>query len=322
MTLFRTLAAAALGALTATTALAQDTLRLGLITPPSHQWTRSANALADRIAKASEGRLTVSVHPAGQLGNEAAMLQQLQSGALDLAFLTLGELATRDPDFGALLAPYLVDDLDQAEALLKGPTAQALLEKTPELGVVGLGYGLAGMRQVLLSAPAQTGADLAGRKIRTVPLPQERDFWSKVGATPTPLPLPALYDAMANGQIDGMQIDFEGVWNSRYFDLGAQMLASDHMMFPMIVLASGRRWAALPEADRAVITSAVDATLPEIIGAYRDIDADSRAQIEAAGFPVVDVGPEFFGGAIADWYAEWEPKTPFLARFEAEADGL
>ncbi|MDR5651067.1 TRAP transporter substrate-binding protein [Ruixingdingia sedimenti] len=298
---------------------AADTLRIGLITPPGHQWTKSAEALSARLAAETGGRLDLSVHPAGQLGSEAQMLQQLQTGALDLAFFTVGELAMRDADFGALLAPYLVADIAGAQRLLHGPTAQGLLEKARPMGLEGLGFGLAGMRQVLLAKPAATGADLAGRKIRTVPLPQELDFWTKVGATPTPLPLPALYDAMANGQIDGMQIDYEGVWNSRYFDLGQQMLATDHMIFPSVAVASARRWAALPEADRTLIAGAVRAELDAMFDAYAAIDADYRARIEGAGFTVTPVGRDFFGTAVDDWYAEWRVKTPVLLELEAEA---
>lgn len=319
----RAAAGLALSPLASLPLLAQGaTLRIGLITPPSHQWTKSAGALAERLVQESGGTLALTIHPAGQLGNEAQMLQQLQTGALDLAFLTLGEFANRDADFGSLLAPYLVRDIAQAKALLAGQTAGELLAKTRALGLEGLGFGMAGMREILLARPAATGADLAARKIRTVPLAQELDFWTKVGATPTPLPLPALYDAMANGQIDGMQIDYEGVWNSRYFELAEEMLASDHMIFPMVAVASGRRWQALAESERAMMSGAVRAVLADMLDAYQEIDATYRANIEAAGFPVRPVGRAFFGGAIDAWYAEWREKTPILTRFEAEAAGL
>ncbi len=311
---------AAAGLMLARPALAQGTaLRIGLITPPAHQWSKSAAALAARLAERTQGAVALSVLPAGQLGSESQMLQQLQTGALDLAFLTIGEFANRDAEFGALLAPYLVPDIAAARRLLEKPAAGTLLARTAALGLVGLRFGLAGMRQTLLRKPAATGADLAGRKIRALPLPQELDFWSRTGATPTPLPLPALYDALANGQIDGMQIDFEGTWNSRYFDLAQEMLASNHMMFPMLAVASGRRWKTLPEELRTLVGAEVQASLTEILDAYQGIDTTYRSQIEAAGFPVRTVGAEFFGDAVPGWYDAWRSKTPILAQLEAEA---
>ncbi|MFT3690091.1 TRAP transporter substrate-binding protein [Paenirhodobacter sp.] len=301
-------------------ALAAGTaLRIGLITPPAHQWSKSAQGLADRLAAKSGGAVTLTVLPAGQLGSETQMLQQLQTGALDMAFLTIGEFANRDADFGALLAPCLVKDIPGARALLAKPTAGELLDKTRALGLVGLGFGLAGMRQTLLRKPAATVADLAGRKIRALPLPQEMDFWTRIGATPTPLPLPALYDALSNGQIDGMQIDFEGTWNSRYFELAQEMLASNHMIFPMVAVASARRWKVLPDDTRTLLTAEVQSALSEILNAYDGLDAAYRGQIEATGFPVHTVGADFFGPAIEGWYETWRVKTPILTKLEADA---
>jgi TRAP-type C4-dicarboxylate transport system substrate-binding protein len=107
---FKACLAAALLAAAPFAAVAEE-FRIGLITPPPHQWTKTAQAAADEITKSSDGRVELLVFPSGQLGNEAQMLQQLQTGALDFAFLTLGEFANRDPNYGIFLAPYLVDDV-------------------------------------------------------------------------------------------------------------------------------------------------------------------------------------------------------------------
>lgn len=312
---------AALALTGATMAQAQD-LRIGLITPPPHQWTKSATHLAETLAGESNGRLKLSVFPAGQLGSEAQMLQQLQTGALDLAFMTVGELANRDADFGMLTAPYLVQNGEQAAKLLEGPTATALLDRLGDLGLKGLGWGMAGMRIVLVAKPLGEGGTVAGRKIRTVPLAQELDFWTRAGAAPTPLPLPDLFDAYTNGQIDGMQIDLEGTFNTRYHDYSAAVLDTEHMIFPMVAVASARKWQSLSEEDRALIARLVAAETATIRVAYPGIDADYRQRLTAAGAPMVKAGSEIFGPAVDSWYAEWRGRSPVLPALEAEAAAL
>ena len=69
-----------------------DQFRMGLPTPPSHVWTIEANAFAKDLEQRSGGEHTVTVFPASQLGNDAQMLQQLQTGALDMAFLPIAEI--------------------------------------------------------------------------------------------------------------------------------------------------------------------------------------------------------------------------------------
>lgn len=312
----------ALALLTLAAPAGAEDLRIGLITPPPHQWTRSANHLAEEIARESDGRISLAVFPSGQLGNEAQMLQQLQSGALDLAFLTVGELSNRDESFGILTAPWLVDSGEQAAKLLEGPTATALQENLAPLGLHGLGYGMAGMRIVLLSKPLAEGETVAGRKIRTVPLAQELDFWTRAGAAPTPLPLPELFDAYTNGQIDGMQLDFEGTFNNRFHDYSAVVLDTEHMIFPMVAVASGRKWQSYSEEDRALITRLVAAETAAIRTAYPQIDADYRAKLAEAGANLIKAGPEVFGDAVASWYEAWREKTPLLIQLEAEAKAL
>lgn len=299
-----------------------ETLRIGMVTPPPHQWTRSAQELAARLATETDGRLALSVFPSGQLGSEAQLLQQLQSGALDMAFLTVGELANRDQDFGTLTAPYLVETAEQAARLLEGPTALGLQEKLGTLGLKGLGWGMAGMRIVALSKPVPKGGTVAGRKIRTVPLAQELDFWTRAGAVPTPLPLPDLFDAYTNGQIDGMQIDLEGVFNMRFHDYSAAILDTRHMIFPMAAVASARRWQTLAPEDRDLIARLVGEETAKIRNAYPQIDEDYRAKLREAGAPLIETGPEVFGTALEDWYVQWRERTPLLQVLQDEAAAL
>lgn len=298
-------------------------LRLGLITPPSHQWTQSAQALAEEVKAESGGELQILVFPSGQLGSEAQMVQLMQRGALDMAFLAAGELANRRPNFAALFAPYLVDNPQQARQLLHGDTAGKLLDEATQLGLVGLGFGMAGLRQIVMRGEVQSVEDLAGRKVRTMPVAPERDFWSKIGAAPTPIPLPALYDAFANGQVDGMQIDFEGTWNTRYVDYAGTVVQSNHMMLPMIAVASARAWQALSEHDRSLLGGAVAKHLDGLFDTYAEIDARYLVKIrEQSDVPVLTVNRSFFGDGVDRWYEEWRDKAPLLKELEKEANKI
>lgn len=316
------IALASVAVLAASAAAQAADYRIGMITPPPHKWTVSANEMAAEVKAKTDGRVNILVFPSGQLGNEAQMLQQLQTGALDFAFLTMGEFANRDPNYGVFLAPYLVKDVAGARQILKGPTAQKLLDGMTKFGTIGLGYGMAGMRQIVMRGEVKTVADLSGKKVRTIPLKPEMDFWTGLGAAPTPMPLPALYDAFANGQVDGMQIDFEGTWNSKYYEHAKAIVDSNHMMFPMVAVASGLGWQKIAEGDRAILTTAIKEKLDLMVNAYGDIDADYLAKLKTTNVPVISVDRAFFGKSVDDWYADWRGKASMLEALEAEAKGM
>ena len=242
--LAHTVCVAALGAslaISATVGAMAKDFRLGTIVPAGHFWSKYATAMGEAIKEQSGGAHTVTVFPSGQLGDESQMVQQLQSGALDMAFLTIADVSNRIPAFGALYAPFLVDNVGDGAKLLKGETAQKLLEELPgKMGVLGMGYGIAAMRQMLSTTPIETSADLAGKKMRITPFKPFRDLYNIIGIAPTPMPLPDVYDALANGQVDAIDVDLELIMNFRFDQRAKHLLLTNHAMFPMVGLVSGR----------------------------------------------------------------------------------
>lgn len=303
-------------------AMAKD-LRLGLVVPGTHAWSQAAQAMGEELKERSGGKYDVVVFPAGQLGSEARMLQQLQTGALDMAFMTTAEVANRVPDFGALFAPYLVHDVAQAGQLLNGKTAQGMLDQLPaKAGVVGLGYGVAGMRLMLNAFPTDDVKAINGRKIRITPFPPVQDFYRLLGAASTPMPVTDVYDALANGQVDGVDADLELLWKLRLYERAKTVLQSNHMMFPVIGLMSGRVWAQLPQEDRSMIRELTRKHLDTLTAHYEKSEADTQASIDQAGVKVTPVGPEFFGDTLQQWEEIWLKKAPALADLRREAADL
>lgn len=297
--------------------------RIGLITPPPHIWTKAAEAFGEELEKETGGKHSLAVFPSRQLGNEAQMMQLLQSGSLDMAFLTIAEVSNRVPNFGAFYAPYMVDSVDQAGALLKSDVALDLLKPLPrEIGVVGIGYGMAGLRQVVSRDPVDSAADLAGKKLRITPFEPIRDFYNAVGAAPTPMPLPEVYDALANGQVDAIDMDLELIWKLKYYEHAETVIVSNHMMFPMVGLVSAKVWAGLSEDDRATISTLMKKHLDGVIDSFIELEPKFLDEVEKAGAKVKKVGPDFFADAAEEWEKTWSEKAPALDAMRAAAEKL
>ena len=318
---FRTILAAGLGLFTALPAAAQDReFRLGLITPPVHVWNQEVAAMSETLQDTSDGRLSVTAFPSGQLGTESDMLQQLQTGALDMAWLTTAELTFRVPDLAALHAPFLVDDIADAARVLRSDEAREILDALPQgTGTVGLCYALTGMRQMLTRAPIESAADLSGKRIRITPAPPISDFFEMFGAAPAPMALPAIYDALANAQIDGLDMDYESIINFRFYEHAPNMLETNHHMFGMVALVSARVWAGMDEGDRALVANAMQMHCDRTIDRFVDEEADKLDRLrDASGIEITEgVGPEFFADIVQRWDAVWGERTPYVARLRA-----
>lgn len=297
--------------------------RLGLITPASHIWTQAATDFAKDFEAASNNEHKVAIFPAAQLGNEAQMLQQLQTGALDMAFLTIAELTNRYPDIGALYAPYLVSSVEQADKILESAPAQQLLTQLPsKVGVVGVTYGTGGLRQIVSAKTVDKVEDLKGKKMRITPLDPLQDFYRDLGTAPIALPLSGVYDALSNGQVDAIDMDLELIIGLKFYDKAQTVLLSNHMMFPVVGVVSARVWAGLSDQDKENINVLMKKHLDKTFPLYVEKELEWEKALEQTGISVKKVGPEFFADAMGKWEQKWTKKTPVLAELREASASL
>ncbi len=300
---------------------AQDkNFRVGLITPPVHVWNKQVDAMGETLSEASDGRLSVTAFPSGQLGNEGTMLQQLQTGALDMAWLTTAGLTLRVPDMSALHAPFLVDNIADAAKVLRSDEAIEILDALPAAtGTVGLCYAMTGMRQIMTKDPIASAQDLDGLRFRITPAPPIQTFFEMFGAAPAPMPLTQVYDALANGQIDAIDMDHESILNFGYHDHAPHLLETNHQLFGMVALVSGRVWAKLSEEDQGIVRAAAQKHCDATIDSFVEGEAGKLEKLKAIdGVSVTeDVSQEFFGDIVERWDADWAEKTPYVAKLRA-----
>jgi tripartite ATP-independent transporter DctP family solute receptor len=289
-------------------------LRLGILTPVGHPWNRAALRVADQLNQETNGRLTLTVFHSGQLGNEAAMLQQMQSGALDMGWIMAAELGSRVPTIAAITAPYVVDSTDKIAKLVRHPVAMKLFDVLPaETGTIGLAWGITGMRAIFSAKGISQISEIKGMKLRINPTPAYRDFYQLLGAAPTPIPTPQVFDAMSNGQVDGLEADLEFSWNQRFDKVSKSILQMNAIFMPVIALVSGRVWQGMPAADRDLITKAVKAALDTQIDELAGNEPKLIEQFKATGIPFRNANRADAEAVVAEYDKIWLPKAPILA---------
>lgn len=277
------LAACSLVGLTTAGAARAEELKMGLITPPAHVWTKAAQRFADTLKERSGGELTVAIFPGGQLGNEPEMFQQMQAGLLDMGFMTGALTSLREPSIQGWFTPFLFANVEQAAAAAKTPAAQQMLANLEKIGLKGLGYSFAGMRHILKrEGTVETVADLKGQKIRIVPFPAMKVWWEATGAVPTPVQLPDIYQALQNGLLDGVDIDLDALVGSKFQEVAKGLTLTSHMAFPAVAMIGTQRWNKLTPAQQELITTTMAETLDWATAGQVEAEKKNLATLEAA----------------------------------------
>lgn len=240
-------------------AAAAKELRLATIAPPKHVWLKVADRIAKELAKRPELDLSIKIFPAGQLGQEAETLQQIESGILDMSMFTLAALVTREPALNGWYTPYLFPDVATAGKAAALPAAQEMLANLQSSGMIGLGYTLAGMRHILArEGEVRSASDVARKKVRITPFDAARVWWEAMGAIPTPTVASAVYQALQNGLIDLVEVDMDLMQAFSLYEPAASMTLTGHMVFPGAVTISKTVWDRLTPEQQQGLRKVVD----------------------------------------------------------------
>ena len=289
-------------------------IRLGIITPVGHSWNKAALLLGEKLKEATNGRLTMTVFHSGQLGNESAMMQQLQSGALDMGFIQAAELGSRVPHIASINAPYLVRSTPAVAKFVRHPEVLKLFDVLPSTtGTIGLGWGITGMRAIFSSRDLKSLADIKGMKLRINPTPVYRDFYQLLGAAPTPIPTPQVFDAMSNGQVDGLEADLEFSWNQRFDKVSKVILQMNALFMPFAAVVSGRVWQTFSASDRDLITKTVKEVLDIQIDGIVSTEPGLVESFRKAPIPIRQVSVNDTDAVIAAFDKIWLPQSPVIA---------
>ncbi len=294
-------------------------LRMGLITPPSHVWTKVAQRVAEKLPEATKGELTVAVFPAGQLGSEQEMFQQMSAGLLDAGLMTAAITSLRAPSLQGWFTPYLFADVSSAIKAADTPAAGKMLEELEGAGLHGLGYTFAGMRHILMKdAPVKSAADLANKKIRIVPFPAMKTWWEAVGAVPTPVNLTETYQALQTGLLDGIDIDLDALVGLKFNEVAKGLTISNHMPFPAVMTVSQATWADMTEEEQQAFSAVVAEALAW--GSAQQVEAEKAnlATLEAKTTVVrLENGETAFADANAAVQASFAA-LPLIGEFQAQ----
>jgi len=182
-----------------------------------------------------------------------------------------------------------------------------------ETGTVGLAWGITGMRAIFSAKDIKGLADIKGMKLRINPTPVYRDFYSALGAAPTPIPTPQVFDAMTNGQVDGLEADLEFSWNQRFDKVSKVIMLMNAVFMPVIALASGRVWQGMAQADREVIARLTKAALDTQINELAENEPKLIEQFRTAGATIRNADPKDAAAVVAEFDKLWLPKAPVLA---------
>jgi len=297
------LAACALAAVLPLAAQAQSVkLTLGHGAAPDNPRHIAAVKFAEVAKAKSGGRIDVQVAPSAQMGDDAAMVTALRTGAMDLSANSQGAVANAVPEYAAYGMPFLFNSPAHAFKLLDGPLGKELADKSAEKGMVVLGYWDNGIRHMTNSKrPITKVEDMKGLKMRTPPDAVLVDIMRSLGAEAQQIKFAELYIALQQGVVDGQENPLVNIHASKLYEVQKHLALTSHMFQMTPFLMSKRTWDRLSDADRKVVQEAA----AEATALQRKLSADADAklldELKAKGVQVTTVDTAAFAKGVSEF---------------------
>lgn len=240
----------------------ERTIKFAFQNNKGHPQEMGAQKFADLVAAKSDNKIKVKLFPGGQLGGDVQTVSAIQGGTVEMTVLNSGILQAQAKEFAIYDFPFLFANPQEADAVTDGAFGKNLHAKLADKGIIGLVYWDLGFRNITNSKhPITKLEDIAGLKLRVIQSPIYVDMFSALGANPTPLAWPEVYNALEQKAVDGQENPFTVIRAAKLNEVQKHVAATRHVYNPQSVIISKKLWDAMSADERKIISdAAADAT--------------------------------------------------------------
>ena len=284
-----TAAAAALTCLAPSAFAATFNLKLGHAVNTTDGQHAAAVKLADLVKERTKGEVEITIFPANQLGNDAAMINGARGGTIDIVSSGASNYNGIVANTAAMELPFVFRSAQHAYAVLDGPIGTGVLNEMAPHGLKGLAYWENGWRAFTNNKrPIKTPEDVKGLKIRSTGNPYHIQAFKLLGMNPSPMAIAELYTALETGTFDAQEHPINVTWSSKFYEVQKHLTISNHVYSPLILAMNKAKFDSLPaNYQTIVVESARDAAKYQ-----RELNAGNAgkvvAELKKSGMQIVE----------------------------------
>lgn len=282
-------------------------LRLAENQPADYPTTLGDKEFAKLVEERTNGRIKIEVYHSAQLGQEKAVIEQVQFGAIDFARVSISPLAEFSKSLNALQLPYLYRNAAHMWKVLEGPIGDEFLNSMTGAKLVGLCWYDSGARSFYNSKrEIKSPADLKGMKIRVQESKLMMGLVSALGATPVPMAFGEVYSALQTGVIDGAENNWPSYLTTSHYEVAKYFTLDEHTRVPEMIIASKMTLDKLSKEDVDIITKAAKDSVKIQKESWAKKEKEAEDKIRAAGNKITVLeNNEEFQKAVAPLYEEF-----------------
>lgn len=262
------------------------TVSLGSVAAETSNQIAAARMFADKVKEYTDGSVVINVFPAGQIGSDESMAEDLSRGNLEFSFLNQGSCAGLDQMLDFHYLPFIATNYEEADQLFYsgGVIPTIMTETLAGHGIKVLGWYENEFRGLSNSVKAvKTAADLKGMKLRVPGSAAIKDFFTEAGAQAVIITMPELYTALQQRTVDGQDNGVLITHDNRLEENNNFYTYLRHVYAMSTICVSDIAWDKFTDEQKDAIARAAEEAQEWQIQATRDQIAGYIDDMEASG---------------------------------------
>ena len=296
---------------------AKYNIKIAVSTPATFSYNIALEEFKKQVEEGSNGEISVTIYPSAQLGNEVEAGKNVQLGTLEMTVISASNISPFYENLQVLSVPYIFKSLSCGFSITDGPIGDELeAELLKRSGIKVLSWYTFGMRQLFNSKRDVVNvADLKGLKIRVPASKMLEATWRTLGAIPSPLPFPEVFNGLQQGVIDGDALPLASIHQFKFYEPARHISLANVAIGLATFVVSEKYLNKLPKEYQDLIIKAGQESA--LVNRNIDVENNKKAisffeeqgikivepnleEFRAKLGPVMDMARESFGAELVD----------------------
>ena len=249
----------------------------------THPKVVAANNFAERVNKEMNGYMCVEVYPNSTLFGDSKELEALLLGDVQILAPSLSKFGSYTPKYGVFDLPFIFKDMDAAINFTNSKDGKKLLNEMEDVGFVGLGYWMSGMKYFSANKALLEPSDASGLKFRVQSSDVAKAMIAAMGGTPQAMAFAEVYGALQTGVVDGQENTWSNIYTKKFFEVQDSTTETSHQLLAYLFMTSKEFLDSMPEDKRAQFLKIANDVTNEANLAVKAAEATNRQNVLDAG---------------------------------------
>ncbi|MBR0485943.1 MAG: TRAP transporter substrate-binding protein [Oscillospiraceae bacterium] len=244
----------------------------------------------DTVQEKTNGNIIVELHPSGELGSDAELIEKMTKGEVDMTVSSAGNYAVYAPRIGVSALPFLFEDFDSAWEFVDSPVMDEINKDLESHNMHVLAYFDNGFRCVTTSekvGAVNSVADMNGLNIRTPENQIVMETMKALSANPQSYPFAELKQALADGTFDAQENPIPVIYNNQLYEVQKYLSVTNHSYDAMPLTIRQDIWENLTPEYQDILSIAAEVAGKQNRVLIKNQTTDMVKRLEEAGMEIV-----------------------------------